>query len=139
MPTVPFSGKPLIEIVAANKRSSPQPCALKEGHLTTLASADKNRNPLVLAGLKHLVSAFGRQRFAFATASHSFPRQPESTHAPALRLQPPPYPHASCGGRGPVARETEGRQGATPTASAPGKAGCQAKPPGRRRRRKRGQ
>lgn len=78
---------------------------------------------------KHFVSARRHHRFAFATASHSFPRQPEGRPRPPLGTpepRPPPRPHTCARGPqllraeggGQVAKETGGRQPAVPTASA---------------------
>lgn len=49
MPTVPFLGKPLPEILPVNKQSWFMLCALHESNIAILALSDEKRNPLVMA------------------------------------------------------------------------------------------
>lgn len=48
MPTVPFSGKLLLEVLSVNKPPWLMLCALHESNIATLASTGDNRNPLVM-------------------------------------------------------------------------------------------
>lgn len=51
LPTVPFSGKPLREMVSANKLPTPAVCTEWRQH-RHMGHNDRNRNPIVMARLK---------------------------------------------------------------------------------------